>query len=61
MQIHGTYRQKDRVYREDLFYGVGKKLSEATAEEIQDDMQERLDENPLAYHVRNNQAIHSVA
>jgi len=49
MQIHGTYRQKDRLYTEDTFYGTGKKLTEATTEEIEQDMRERVNENPLAY------------
>ena len=29
-QIHGTLRQKDKIYREDIFYGKGKDLTEAT-------------------------------
>ena len=48
-QIHGTYRQKDRIYREDIFYGHGKSLSDASNEELQDDVAERTSENPIAY------------
>ena len=48
-QIHGTSRQKDRIYREDIYYGQGKALADATQDEIQDDIGERRDENPLAY------------
>lgn len=48
-KLHGTYRQKDRIYREDIFYGFGKKLDEANTEEIEKDMAERNSENPLAY------------
>ena len=49
LQLHGTFRQKDRIYREDIFYGFGKKLDEADQEEIANDIQERQSENPLAY------------
>ena len=48
-QIHGTYRQKDRIYREDIFYGHGKSLSDASNEELQKDVAERTSENPIAY------------
>ncbi|XP_049784789.1 lathosterol oxidase-like [Schistocerca cancellata] len=48
-KLHGTYRQKDRLYTEDTFYGRGKALSEATEEERQQDLTERLSENPRAY------------
>lgn len=47
--MHGTYRQKDKIYREDIFYGKGKSISEATEEELQRDIRERVSENPLAY------------
>lgn len=50
LQIFGTYRQKDRIYREDLFYGQGKALSEVTPEEMAEELEERSNENPLAYH-----------
>ena len=38
MQLHGTYRRKDRIYTEDIFYGTGKKLSEATDAEKEADL-----------------------
>ncbi|KAK9718005.1 Fatty acid hydroxylase [Popillia japonica] len=47
--LHGTYRRKDRVYTEDIFYGRGKELTEATAEELKTDIEERKSENPKAY------------
>jgi hypothetical protein len=34
-QLHGTYRQKDRIYHEDIFFGRGKALDEATTEEFE--------------------------
>ena len=49
LQIHGTYRQKDRIYREDIFGGQGKAIHEASQEELQQDVSERTSENPLAY------------
>ena len=48
-QLHGTYRKKDRIYREDLFYGQGKAISEADQKELAADIAERVSENPLAY------------
>ncbi|VEN52283.1 unnamed protein product [Callosobruchus maculatus] len=48
-RLHGTYRRKDRVYREDIYYGQGKSLAEVTAKEIKEDLEERRSENPLAY------------
>ena len=48
-QLHGTYRLKDRLYTEDTFWGTGKKLTEATREELEADLAERKAENPLAY------------
>lgn len=57
-QLHGTYRRKDRVYREDIFYGQGKALNEVSAEELQADMEERNSENPLAY--RENQLVYKL-
>jgi len=48
-KLHGTYRRKDRIYTEDIFYGTGKKLSEATDAEKEADLKEREDENPIAY------------
>lgn len=52
-QLHGTYRQKDRLYREDIYYGKGKSIDEATEGELNDDIAERESENPLAHD--NNQ------
>ncbi|KAK2719972.1 uncharacterized protein LOC136036473 [Artemia franciscana] len=48
-KLHGTYRQKDRIYREDIFYGKGKAVTEATHDELKEDIAERTSENPLAY------------
>ena len=65
-QIHGTVRMKDRIYREDIFWGKGKEVNNATRwvkvvsgkkriikiffrEELEADIGERKDENPLAY------------
>lgn len=48
-QLHGTYRRKDRVYTEEIFYGKGKSLTEVTKEELKADLEERLSENPKAY------------
>ncbi|XP_021700212.1 lathosterol oxidase-like [Aedes aegypti] len=47
--LHGTYRQKDRVYSENIFYGRGKKLDEVSKEVLQTDIMERNLENPQAY------------
>ena len=57
-QIHGTYRRRDRIYREDIFYGRGKAFQEATEEEIKSEIQERESENPLAY--RNNGMFYKI-
>jgi hypothetical protein len=43
--LHGTYRLKDRIYNETTFFGKGKKLSEATKEELVADLKERDSEN----------------
>jgi len=40
---------KDRIYREDIFWGKGKEVNNATREELEADIGERKDENPLAY------------
>ena len=48
-QIHGTYRRKDRIYREDIYYGKGKELERCTTEELSEEMQERASENAAAY------------
>lgn len=45
MQLHGTYRLKDRIYNENIYYGQGKKISEATKEELAADLNERELEN----------------
>lgn len=37
------------MYREDIFYGKGKKLDEASAGELAEELQERESENPLAF------------
>lgn len=47
--MHGTYRRKDRIYTEDIFYGQGKSVTEVTEEELKADLDERLSENPKAY------------
>lgn len=33
-KLHGTYRQRDRIYNENTFYGRGKSLKDATPEEL---------------------------
>ncbi|CAG9764268.1 unnamed protein product [Ceutorhynchus assimilis] len=48
-KLHGTYRRKDRVYHEGIFYGTGKSIEAATTEELKTDVEERTLENPLAY------------
>ncbi|XP_038109869.1 lathosterol oxidase [Culex quinquefasciatus] len=47
--LHGTYRQKDRVYSESIFYGQGKGLDEVSEKVLLSDMIERNLENPQAY------------
>ncbi|KDR17319.1 delta(7)-sterol 5(6)-desaturase erg32-like [Zootermopsis nevadensis] len=54
-KLHGTYRRKDRIYTEEIYYGRGKELREATEEEIKNDLQERESENPLAYNSNKNE------
>ncbi|XP_033225909.1 lathosterol oxidase-like [Belonocnema kinseyi] len=58
-KIHGTFRQKDCIYTEETFYGKGKKITEATENEILADIEEREAENPLAY--RDNKLIYSLS
>ena len=58
-QLHGTYRQRDRVYHEDVFWGNGKSLKEASPEELAQDMKERTSENPLAY--QGNQLVNALS
>lgn len=48
-QLHGTFRQKNRIYSEDIFYGKGKALNEVSAEVLERDLAERRSENPQAY------------
>lgn len=47
--MHGTFRNKYRVYSEDIFYGKGKALDEVSKEELIRDLAERKSENPHAY------------
>ncbi|XP_068248441.1 uncharacterized protein [Palaemon carinicauda] len=56
-KIHGTYRQKNKIYREDIFYGKGKDIDSCTQSELQRDLSERESENILAYRgqVRDDQ------
>merc|ERR1712038_98493 len=56
-RLHGTLRQKDKIYREDIFWGKGKDINEATEEERLADMGERMDENPLAYGDNKNKYL----
>lgn len=49
LQLHGTYRRKDRVYGEDIFYGKGLALDEVSKDVLAKDIAERKSENPLAY------------
>ncbi|XP_043472562.1 methylsterol monooxygenase-like [Leptopilina heterotoma] len=58
-KIHGTFRLKDRIYTEKTFYGIGKKIEEATEKELLDDIAEREAENPLAY--RDNNPIYRLS
>merc|ERR1711936_572607 len=55
--LHGTARRKDRIYREDIFWGKGKDIAEATSEEIEADVGQRKDENPLAYDNNKNKYL----
>ncbi|XP_018578004.1 lathosterol oxidase-like [Anoplophora glabripennis] len=48
-KIHGTYRRKDRIYREDIFYGKGKSFEDVNVDEFKEDLKERESENPKAY------------
>ena len=50
-------RQKDKIYREDIFWGKGKDVTEATNEELQADLDQREDENPLAYSNNKNKYL----
>lgn len=48
-KIHGTYRQKNKVYREDIFYGKGKDINRCSKDELKAALHERESENVLAY------------
>lgn len=48
-KIHGTYRQKDKVYNEEIFFGQGKDIAECDETELKTDLDERRSENKLAY------------
>ncbi|CAB3364857.1 Hypothetical predicted protein [Cloeon dipterum] len=48
-KIHGTYRRKDRIYHEDIYYGRGKDIREASVQEVAEDLHQRTTENPLAF------------
>lgn len=56
--MHGTVRRKDRIYREDIFSPQGKPLTEATEEELKEEVMERLSENPLAF--RENKLVYNL-
>lgn len=49
IQVHGTYRNKYRIYSEDIFYGKGMSFDEVSAEVLAKDLAERKSENPEAY------------
>ena len=55
--FHGTIRQKDKIYREDILWGKGKDITEASHEELAADMNQREDENPLAYSENKNKYL----
>ncbi|XP_018321877.1 delta(7)-sterol 5(6)-desaturase erg31-like [Agrilus planipennis] len=50
-KIHGTYRRKDMIYNEDNF--DGKPICEATEEELKNELEERMSENPAAHRGEN--------
>lgn len=54
-QFYDTFRRKDRVYSEDIYYGKGKALIEVTPEELAKDIAERKSENPAAYRSNFNE------
>jgi len=56
-KLHGTAREKDKIYREDIFWGKGKDVAEATREELEADQKEREDENPTAYRQNTHRYI----
>lgn len=56
-KLHGTYRQKDRIYTEEIFYGKGKGLNEVSKDILMADLAERNSENPLAYRSNQNEFL----
>ncbi|XP_075210910.1 putative methylsterol monooxygenase DDB_G0269788 [Lycorma delicatula] len=56
-KLHGTYRKNDRIYNEDIFYGKGKPLSEASEKEIKVEENERKSENPKAHRKIDNYVL----
>ncbi|GAB0097319.1 delta(7)-sterol 5(6)-desaturase erg32 [Sergentomyia squamirostris] len=55
--LHGTARRKDRVYTEDIFYGVGKSFEDVPEDILLNDLRERESENPLAYRDNQNEYV----
>lgn len=55
LQLHGTYRRKDRVYDENIFYGQGLPFDQVSEEVLLNDIAERNSENPLAYKTNTNE------
>ncbi|XP_058453028.1 uncharacterized protein LOC131431370 [Malaya genurostris] len=53
--LHGTYRRKDRVYSEDIFFGKGKSFDQVSKEQLLVDLAERKTENPKAYRENVNE------
>lgn len=54
-KLHNTYRRKERVYNEDIYFGKGKALGEVSEEILNVDLKERESENPLAYRSDTNE------
>lgn len=54
-KLHNTYRRKERVYNEDIYFGKGKALGEVSEEILKVDLKERESENPLAYRSDTNE------
>ncbi|XP_054268752.1 uncharacterized protein LOC128990419 isoform X2 [Macrosteles quadrilineatus] len=51
--LHDTYRRRDRIYKEDIFYGRGKPIAEATSKEIEEEVKSRESENINAHRYIN--------
>lgn len=49
LQMYGTHREKGRIYNENIFSGKGKKMSEATKEELELYNAEVSSENKTAF------------